>query len=225
MISVTLDRPWLAARLCRPMRILSWAPFGGGWRTGDLVLWREVRNADLPEGFDALSWLAGQVPDRGAVAMLTSRDIGTWEHERAVAEDVRAECVVTLGLSNAEAVGRRLPAAGPEHGTINLLVATDVALDEAAQLEALSVAVEARTAAVMDLGLALATGRATGTGTDCVALACPPGTLPHAGLHTAAGEAVGAAVRRAVARAGARWLREQVARRVPADSAEGIPPP
>ncbi len=121
--------------------------------------------------------------------------------------------MVTLGLSNAEAVGRRLPWHSADYGTINLLVATDAGLTEAAQLEALAVAVQARTVGVMAAGLELATGLATGTGTDCVAVACPPGNSRYAGLHTAAGEAVGAAVRAAVTRAAADWVRWRDAER------------
>ena len=48
---------------------------------------------------------------------------------------------------------------------------------------------------------------ATGTGTDCVALACDPGEGRYAGLHTAAGEAVGAAVLAAVAEGVRAWLK------------------
>ena len=208
MIAVTLDCPWLVARLSAPLRVLSHAPFGAGYRITDTVLWREVKNADLTPDFDVESWFAAQMARApGAVGMLTSRDIGTWDQARACVEGVTAQAVVTLGLSNAESVGRRLPWHSADYGTINLLVATDAALTEAAQLEALTVAVQARTAAVMDLGLPLATGVATGTGTDCTALACPPGGLRYAGLHTAVGEAVGAAVREVVARAAADWRR------------------
>lgn len=207
LIRLVLDRPWLVARLAQPMRVLSWAPFGGGMRVTDLVLWREVRDADLALGFDAEAWLAAQMPDPGAVAMLTSRDVGTVRRAAAWAEGTRAEAVVTLGLSNAEAVGRRLPHGRARLGTINILAATDAPLTEAAQLEALSIAVQARTAAVMDLDWPLVTGRATGTGTDCVALACPAGEGRYAGLHTPPGEALGAAVRQAVRDAGEDWCR------------------
>lgn len=207
MIDVTLDRPWLIARLPAPMRVLSWAPFGGGWRVTDRVCWREVRNADLTPGFDAEAWLAAEMPDPGAVGLLTSRDIGTFDRAAAEVDGVRAEALVTLGLSNAEAVGRRLPWHSADYGTINILVATDAPLTQTAQLEALSIAVQARTAGVMDADLPLDTGRATGTGTDCLALACPAGTGRYAGLHTAVGEAIGAAVRAAVTRAALDWRR------------------
>ncbi|WP_319638946.1 adenosylcobinamide amidohydrolase [Rhodobacter sp. Har01] len=214
MIAVTLERPWLIARLARPMRVLSHAPFGAGYRLTDHVLWREVRNADLTPGFDAESWFAGQMQRApGAVGMLTSRDVGTWDQARSTVEGVTAQAMVTLGLSNAESVGRRLPWHPADYGTINLLVAVDAALTEAAQLEALTIAVQARTAALVELGLPLATGLASGTGTDCTALACPPGEARYAGLHTAVGEAVGAAVREVVARSAADWRRWRDAKR------------
>ncbi len=214
MISVTLDRPWLIARLAAPMRLLSHAPHGAGYRSTDTVLWREVKNADLPAGFAAEDWFAGQMARApGAVGMMTSRDIGTWRQARAQVDGVTAQAVVTLGLSNAESVGHRLPWHSADFGTINILVATDAALTETAQLEALTIAVQARTAGVMAAGLELATGRATGTGTDCMAIACPPGQGRYAGLHTAVGEAVGAAVLQAVSAAAADWISWRNARR------------
>lgn len=226
MIAVSLAPPWLEARLSAPMRVLSWAPCGAGWRLTDRVLWREVRDADLGPDVDAFRWLAGRVGERlggypggrrqaagaavagAAVAMMTSCDIRDWQEARAEAGGVCAQAVVTLGLSNAESVGARLsPQQRQGYGTINLLVATDASLSRPAQIEAMSIAAQARTAALMECDLRLATGRATGTGTDCIALACPPGgRIRHAGLHTAAGEAIGAAARAAVAQAAAGWL-------------------
>ena len=214
MIEVTLDRPWLIARLPAPWRVLSHAPFGAGYRTTDQVLWREVRNADLTPDFPVEDWFQREMLRApGAVGMLTSRDVGTWVQARATVEGVRAQAVVTLGLSNAEAVGSRLPWHSADYGTINLLIATDAALTETAQLEALTIAVQARTAGVMAAGLMLQSGLATGTGTDCVAVACPPGDVRYAGLHTAVGEAVGAAVRQAVTEAAANWVRWRDAER------------
>lgn len=216
MIRVTLDRPWLVAQLPRPMRALSWAPVGGGSVITDRVLWREVRNADLTQEFDALGWFADQMAARapGAVGMMTSRDIGGWREAQAEVEGIRAHAIATVGLSNAESVGQRLPWHPAEYGTINLLVALDCGLTPAAQLEAMAIAVQARTVAVMGAGLQLASGLATGTGTDCVVLACDPGAVPHAGLHTAVGEAVGAAARAAVAAGVADWQAWLQARQV-----------
>ncbi|WP_112312200.1 adenosylcobinamide amidohydrolase [Pseudogemmobacter bohemicus] len=217
MIVDHLARPWLIARLPGPMRILSHAPFGSGFVRGDSIAWREVKNSDLSPDFPVEDWFRAEMsraPMAATVGMMTSRDVSSRVLAEAQCEGVRAAALVTLGLSNAEAVGRRLPwhsADGAGYGTVNILVATDAALTETAQIEALTIAVQARTAAIMDLGLDLPTGRATGTGTDCLALACEAGQGLYAGLHTATGEAVGAAVRAAVTRAGAGWMtwREQ----------------
>ena len=65
---------------------------------------------------------------------------------------------------------------------------------------------QARTVGVTEAGVDVATGRVSGTGTDCVALACDAGDGRYAGLHTAVGEAVGAAVRQAVAQASKAWV-------------------
>jgi adenosylcobinamide amidohydrolase len=206
MIRASLTRPWLAAHFPRPMRVLSWAPVRPGFTTATSVIWREVKNADLPLDFDVESWFAQEMqawPD--AVGMLTSRDIGTHHLAAATVDGITATCLATVGLSNAEAVGTRRPWHSADWGTINLCTAVDAALTETAQLEALSIAVQARTAAVMEAGLILPTGTATGTGTDCAALACDPGDIRYAGLHTAIGEAVGAATRRAITAAAADW--------------------
>jgi adenosylcobinamide amidohydrolase len=208
MIRVALDRPWLEVALPRVMRALSWAPYGAGLVATDRILWREVRNADLSPDFDVYGWFDAEMSLRapGAVGLLTSRDIGGWRMAEAVVDGVQAAAVATVGLSNAESVGTRLPWHPAEYGTINLAVVLAAGLTEAAQLEAMSVAVQARTAAVLEGGLRLATGAATGTGTDCVVLACDAGGERHAGLHTALGEAVGAAARAAVAAGVADWL-------------------
>jgi len=207
---LTLNRPWLHMELPEDMRVLSWAPFGPGYTRARAILWREVRNADLTPDFDAESWFSGQMaqaaPEGGAVGMLTSRDIGTYHQSYAEVEGITAHCVATVGLSNSESVGRRRPYHTADYGTINIGLVTNAALTETAQLEALSIVVQARTVGVMAANLTLDTGIATGTGTDCVALACRPGAGAYAGLHTAVGEAVGGAVRECLTAASAAWV-------------------
>ncbi len=202
---VTLDRPWLRMDLPREMRVLSWAPHGAGYTLANAIVWREVRNADLTPDFDAEGWLAAQMPVR-TVGMLTSRDVGTYHEGFAQVDDIEVHCVATVGLSNAESVGRRLPYHTADYGTINIGLSVSAALSEAAQLEAMSIAVQARTVGVMAAGVDLATGLATGTGTDCIALACLAGQGRYAGLHTPVGEAVGAAVRDCLTRASMAWV-------------------
>ncbi|HRO11147.1 adenosylcobinamide amidohydrolase, partial [Amaricoccus sp.] len=71
--------------------------------------------------------------------------------------------------------------------------------------EALSVAAEARPAAVIDAAPDRPGGRITGTGTDCILVAAPPGDGAFAGLHTPLGEAIGRAVYAAVRRGADDW--------------------
>lgn len=206
MIAVRLERPWLIADLAEEMRVLSWAPFGAGFQRASRVVWREVRNADLTEGFDVDGWFAAEMARfPGAVGMMTSRDIATFTTAEVTVDGFAAHCVATVGLTNGESVGRRRVWGPRDFGTINILVATDAGLTEAGQLEALSIAVQARTAAVIEAGVEAPTGRVSGTGTDCLALACRPGAGRYAGLHTPLGEAVGAAVRAAVSAGASDW--------------------
>ncbi|WP_300074236.1 adenosylcobinamide amidohydrolase [uncultured Ruegeria sp.] len=72
--------------------------------------------------------------------------------------------------------------AGRDWGTINVAVRVDAGLSQTGLLEAMSIAVQARTAAVMDARFDLPTGIATGT--DCVAIAGLAGSTDFAGLHT-----------------------------------------
>ncbi|MFT7594704.1 MAG: adenosylcobinamide amidohydrolase [Paracoccaceae bacterium] len=204
-----LDRPWLDMDLGAPHRVLSWALSAPGFVTASRILWREVRNADLPEDLDVTDWFFDQLRQRGqsdAVAMLTSRDLRAYETAQATADGITATCVATVGLSNAERVGSRVDRTGKDWGTINLAVQVSEPMTDAALLETLSIATQARTAAVIDTGHHLPAGVATGTGTDCIAIASPPGPQPYAGLHTPVGEAVGRAVYDAVRNGAQIWM-------------------
>nr|WP_113912835.1 adenosylcobinamide amidohydrolase [Roseovarius dicentrarchi] len=197
------------------MRVLSWAINRPGLVTARRILWRGVRNADLPQDLDVGAWLHGQLAARGAldaVTFLTSRDICYHHMARAAAGSVRATAVATVGLSNAERIGRRMDRTGQDWGTINIALNLDTGagagLTDAALIEALSIAASARTAAVMEGGFDLPMGRATGTGTDCIAVAARAGDVAYAGMHTELGEVAGRAVYDAV-RAGVReWMHQ-----------------
>ncbi|KFI33150.1 adenosylcobinamide amidohydrolase [Haematobacter missouriensis] len=258
MMTVTLDRPWLRCDLGRMRRVLSWSLNRPGFVSARHILWREVRDADLTTDLDTGRWFTGELARSGdteAVGLLTSRDVGTWRGASAEVEGIRAQAVVTAGLSNAERVGRRRPVtpdyraaggvagtvstsgvtgggiaesgvgaarfstpgamtsglaagglAAGGYGTINIAVAVSEGLSDGAMVEALSIVAEARTAAVLEAGLVLVTGTATGTGTDCIALAADPGEARHAGLHTPAGEVLGRVVMEATAAAIADWM-------------------
>lgn len=214
MQAITLDAPWLHVDLGRIHRILSWAINRPGFTEARHILWRQVRNADLPPGLDVRGWLSAEIARRGhpdAIALLTSRNLARYTVAEAEVETIHACCLVTLGLSNGERIGHRRAGALAGHGTINLALIVSAPLTDAALVEALSIAAQARTAAVLDAAVLLPAGPVTGTGTDCIAVAAPvaPGpALPYAGLHTAVGEAVGRACYDAVAIAAAEWRSE-----------------
>lgn len=209
MSAVTLDRPWLEFDLGAPVQVLSWAINRPGFVTARRILWREVRNADLPRDMDVTGWLQQRLVARDAqdaVCFLTSRDVAAFEQAQAVAGDVTAHCVATVGLSNAERVGARVDRRNASWGTINLAVRLDAPLSRTGLIEALSIAAQARTAAILEVGLMLPAGAATGTGTDCIAIAAPEGAQDYAGLHTDAGEALGAAVLDATLAGARHWM-------------------
>lgn len=213
-MSITLERPWLSFDLDGEHRILSWSLTRPGFVTARKILWREVRNADLPQDFDVEGWLRRELAQRGdsdAVTLLTSRDLDAYEVARAVVEGVTAECIATVGLSNGERIGTRLDRSGKDWGTINIAVRVSQPLADAALIELISIIAQARTTAVIDMAHTLPTGITTGTGTDCIAIAAPAGDAPFAGMHTAVGEAVGRAAHDAVW-AGARIWMDRVRR-------------
>jgi adenosylcobinamide amidohydrolase len=214
MIRPVFDYPWLTLDLGRDMRVISWAPHRPGIVTARHILWREVRNADLTEDFDALAWLAQECKSRAleqAVAMLTSRKIATFSVAHASVGGVSAQAVATVGLSNAERaapVDRQVTANYTGYGTINIAVVTDCCLNDVGLIEAQSIASAARTAAVLEAGAMAAAGPATGTGTDCIAVAAPAGPEAFCGLHTPQGKAIAAAVYAAVREGADQWLAE-----------------
>jgi adenosylcobinamide amidohydrolase len=208
MSSVHLARPWLTFDLGGPVQVLSWAINRPGFVTADRIVWREVRNADLPRDMDVYSWLARELRGNGqqdAIAFLTSRDVTYFVQETCTVEDATAHCVVTVGLSNAERVGHRVDHSATDWGTINIAVLLDRALSQTGLIEMLSIVAQARTLAVLEAEMLLPCGLATGTGTDCIAVAAPFGGADYAGLHTSIGEAVGAAVYRATRRGAGQW--------------------
>ncbi|MFX0544571.1 adenosylcobinamide amidohydrolase [Roseovarius sp. S1116L3] len=219
MTVLTLEAPWLELDLGAETRVLSWAVHRPGFVLARRILWREVRNADLPADLDVEDWLQSALAARSAldaVTFLTSRDITCNHVTTAEVEGAKATAVATVGLSNAERIGQRVDRRGHDWGTINIALRLDTGqgagLTDAALVEALSIAASARTAAVMEVGLELPSGLATGTGTDCIAVAAAPGTTAYAGMHTDVGVAAGRAVFDAVHRGAVEWM-ETVRRR------------
>jgi adenosylcobinamide amidohydrolase len=219
------DGKLLVVRFPRMHRTLSWAVCGGGLGLTRAVVWRYTELRELGPAVDPAQLLEASLARHGlerAVGMMTARALGTFDCVTKQEDGMTARAVATVGLGNALAVG---DSPGPLEatarvGTINVLLQLSHALDEAALAEALGVATEARTAAVLDGRVpsrrASSGSLATGTGTDCIVVAAPEigEAVRWVGKHTLAGALMGAAVREAVGRGVRRWIAEEVARGV-----------
>lgn len=213
-LQVLHDGRWLVVELAEPHEMLSSAMVGGGRGRGRRVAWYEIHEGELGETVDAERLLSDRLLERAigdAVAMMTGRCLDSYVDVERGGEGGSARCVATAGLGNALRVGD--PPTSFAVGTINLLVVSSLPLGEAALVEVVALAAEARTAAILDAAVpSTVSGRAaTGTGTDSIVVAAPvaANALAYAGKHTAIGAVIGAAVLEATRRAIDGWMREQ----------------
>jgi len=156
-------------------RVIASAPHGGG-----VGLRRWVVNAQVPGNYGRrdpdhhLGKIAVSLglPGRG-VGMLTAADVGA----AVRTSDDGVDVLATVGLGhpiNAAApagAGDRVPVAG----TINVVVTLPDRLSDAALVNAVATATEAKAQALRDLG-----HDATGTATDAICIACPDAGRPQA---------------------------------------------
>ncbi len=210
-VGVRHEGRWLVATLPAPEQILSWAVVGGGRAVSQHVAWYQVMDDELRPPVDAAEFFQARLAERGlegAVGLLTSASLDRHAVVQRSYGGVAATAVVTVGMGNALCIGDE-PGASGRIGTINILCRTSLPLSAEAGMEAMSLVTEARTAAVLDSGvLSRRSARpATGTGTDCIAVASPLARAGqrYAGKHTALGHVVGAAVFEAVAQSLAAW--------------------
>jgi adenosylcobinamide amidohydrolase len=209
---VSCAPPFLTARFSGPRRTLSWSLTHPGFASAREVVWLEVRNADLAGGVDPVALLRSGLAEIGlpeALGFMTSRDIRNYHLRRRVADDVTGDCLTTVGLSNGERVGARRRAR-LHFGTINTLVHVSHRLTDGALVEAVAIAAQARTAAILEAKPRCVEPGITGTGTDCIVVCCPETgeAEPWSGLHTAVGEAIGGAVYEATREGVEVWDRE-----------------
>lgn len=197
---------WLVARFAEPWMVLSWAVVNGGYQRVSTVTWLYLKLHEIAGVADPVAWMRGEMHREqlaGAVGFMTSRRALEWVEAEAQEGEAQAWAIGTVGLSNAMHVGDPLKPPG-SWGTINLLVASSVALTPEAALEALALLSEGKTAALRELG------PHSGTGTDYMAIAwpCSGQQQPYAGKHTAQGAAIGRAAYEAVKQGASLWLKE-----------------
>ena len=166
--------PVLIWRFGAAVRAIASAPHGGGLGTR-----RWIVNAQVPPSYGRRDpdhhlgklGVSLGLPGRG-VGMLTAADV----RDVQPSTDGGVEAAVTVGL------GHPTRAAAPDGprpvslvGTINAVVWVPQRLSDAALVNAVATATEAKSQALWDKGL-----DATGTATDAVCIACPNEGAMHA---------------------------------------------
>lgn len=179
-------------------RCLSSAVLGGG--LGWIRTWL---NLQVESGYDCgdpeadLRRAAVGLP-RPVVGMLTAAPIADFR----IGSEGCARAVATVGLRHpVVAAGGAVLGGRTTVGTVNLLAVIDVPLSDAGLANALQTAVEAKVQALAAARVRALNGEghATGTPTDSVCIACPPGgSQPYAGVATSHGRDLAMAVYRAV---------------------------
>lgn len=210
---LSCEPPLLVVRFDEPMQTLGWPVLKPGFASAREIVWLEVRDGDLPIDVDVIAFLEEKLAAQGlddAAAFMTSRDIRRHHVAQSRIGAVTATCVATVGLSNAERVGSRRESKMQAFGTINTLVHVSCPLAAGAFIEAVSIATEARTAAIIEASPGAERRPPTGTGTDCIIVAAPTGERRAncAGLHTDLGEAIGAVVYDAIFAGALEWIAE-----------------
>lgn len=177
--------PFLVWRFGAPRRAISSAPVGGGIGSCEWIVNAQVRSGyarhDLDVHLAELAALAGLAPGRG-IGMLTAADVTG----AVAAHDDGAAVLATVGVRvptwaaapdgaadptiSADAARARAATAG----TINIVVELPVAVSDAALVNLVATATEAKAQALLEAGIP-----GTGTATDAVCVVCPPsGTGP-----------------------------------------------
>ncbi|WP_091667040.1 adenosylcobinamide amidohydrolase [Micromonospora auratinigra] len=191
--------PLLVWRTERPLLAVGTGPLGGG-----LGVRRWVVNATVPMSYDRddpaahLAELAeGLGLDGPGVGLLTGVDVA----EVVARTDGGVRVWATVGLGTPVWAAAPAPAAPAQRvGTVNIVVHVPVRLGEAALVNAVATATEAKAQAIWELGLP-----ATGTPTDAVTVLCPADGEPAAygGPRSTWGAPLARAVHAAVLAGGA----------------------
>lgn len=193
------DIPMLVWRADAPLLAVGSAPLGGGIGVRQWVV-----NATVPMSYhrddpaDHLAELAdGLGLDGPGVGLLTGVDVA----EVVARTDGGVRVWATVGLGTPVWAAAPAPAAPAQRvGTVNIVVHVPVRLGDAALVNAVATATEAKAQAIWELGLP-----ATGTATDAVTVLCPADgdPAPYGGPRSTWGAPLARAVHAAVLVGGA----------------------
>ena len=188
----------------KTLPVLSSAVLNGGWVHADAILNLRVpkhpenTNAPLEPPENTLTGYCDRFGWQGVtVGMMTAASMNSLRMAQNQVHGIKTIVLVTSGLSNPMRAGdrseyRSLDNTMPGAGTINTAIVTSAALTPAAMVETITLATEAKAAAMQACGVRsrISDAIATGTGTDAIALACGEGRhrIRYCGKHTLFGE-------------------------------------
>lgn len=167
------ELPALLWRLPTPLRAISSSPHGGG-----IGVRRWVLNAQVPPSYGRrdpdrhLSYLSVSLGLRGrGVGMLTAADVRRYSS----GADGGIDVIATVGIGH-PILAAALPEPTPVTlaGTINIVATLPERLSDAALVNAIGTATEAKVQALRELG-----HEATGTATDAICILCPDSGPVH----------------------------------------------
>jgi len=196
-----------------PQRVISSAILNGGLVKADHIVNQKVPKhssaCEAPE--KSLSDYAKAQGWQGhVVGMMTAASMSSLRIEQACVEGMNITVLVTTGISNARRAGdkadiQELSGTTDEVGTINLILIFSTQLTDAAMIEAMMIATEAKAAALQNAEVLspVSCFLATGTGTDAIAVVSSSDDsqeIKFCGKHVLLGEWIGRLVIRAVTR-------------------------
>jgi len=204
-MDVRLNHHALVVSFSTPVRVLSWALLNGGFCHADHLVNHHVDGSDPRFCAAPEHWLEQATAQLGLdgkiVAMATAVEMTTLIQMRQSTNDAQVTCFATVGCGNALAVGDPTSAA-PEQTTtpllhtINMIVTVAPGLGDEALVEAIQIATEGRVRALYEAEVrsSMSDLAATGTGTDCIAVASLGSERArYCGKHTRLGELIGRA--------------------------------
>ena len=188
-------------RFSSPHKTLSSAVLNGGYcAASDFLNVRVPRHCPEPPEDPAITLqrLSDELQCRGTtVAMMTAASLDSLRVASGAVCGETLAVLVTTGLENARRAGdpaeyRTLDVEPAERGTINLAIVTSARIADAALVEMVAIATEAKAAVLQELCISspVSGGLATGTGTDAIAVFSGHGAAGarFAGKHTLLGE-------------------------------------
>jgi adenosylcobinamide amidohydrolase len=210
----------------QPLKTLNSAPWGGGFGFHRLLVNRQVdKSYDCDDPIAEMAAFLGEegLAAAEAACLLTAASVADAGISHAVYGAARVTSLVTVGLGNKARAGLAQPAPLLYPGTINVIVLVDGTMTDAAMVNAVVTATEAKAAVLQELdervdgarpeaGAAgflspAAAPHATGTTTDAVLIASTQRGPVHryAGTATEVGHLIGRTVYEAAMEAGRRW--------------------